>query len=201
MVDYTAVPVLSQLVASFGALGLMVGVRVSDGQQQTPIILPVQQIISPNPQCPLELNKLLAELVVDLPAYANRVIMRSPPTNHLQDIPTSVILATNLPPETLPVSEHLPTDLPTGDDISLGFIVTRERLYTNNRMLVIRRYHWLFMRSTPNGWELVKMLSKSDPYPGYRILPQPWDSSQSAIARAIRLWLRDCQWPRVPIEK
>lgn len=201
MVYYTAVLVLSQLVASFGALGLMVGVRVSDGQQQTPIILPVQQIISPNSRCPLELNKLLAELAVHLPAYANRVIMRSPPTNHLQDLPTSVILATSLPPETLPISEHLPTDLPTGDDIYLGFIVTRERLYSNNRMLVIQRYHWLFMRSTPNGWELVKMLSKSDPYPGYRILPQPWDSSQSAIARAIRLWLRDRQWQRAPIEK
>lgn len=201
MVYYTAVLVLSQLVASFGALGLMVGVRVSDGQQQTPIILPVQQIISPNSRCPLELNKLLAELAVHLPAYANRVIMRSPPTNHLQDLPTSVILATSLPPETLPISEHLPTDLPTGDDIYLGFIVTRERLYSNNRMLVIQRYHWLFMRSTPKGWELVKMLSKSDPYPGYRILPQPWDSSQSAIARAIRLWLRDRQWQRAPIEK
>ncbi|EDZ93769.1 MAG: hypothetical protein P5702_06875 [Limnospira sp. PMC 1291.21] len=198
MVDYTVVSVLSQLAASLGAMGLMVGVRVSDGQQQTPRILPVQQIISAHPRCPVDLNQLLTELVVDLPAYANRVITRSPPTNHLQDIPTSVILATSLPPETIPVSEHLPTDLPTGDDIDLGFILTRERLYINNRMLVIQRYHWLFLRSTPNGWELVKMLSKSDPYPGYRILPQPWDSSQSAIARAIRLWLRDCQWRTVP---
>lgn len=180
-----------QLTATLWTLGLIVGIRMSYGQQQTPIILPNQESISQNRGCPVDLEKMITQLVVDLPAYANRVIQRSPPNNHLQDIPTYVITATNLPLETLSVSEYLTSDLPSGDDIYLEFIVTRERLYLNNQTMVINRYHWLFLRSTSTGWELVKMFSKSDPYPGYRILPQPWDSSKSAIAGAIRLWLRD----------
>lgn len=185
--------VSSRVAAVLGSLWLTLGIAGSDWPQRTPpepAIAPTPERLALTGNCPAELDLLIAELVKDLPAYANRVIQRSPSRTDLREPRSTIIYAVALPPEPLPVAP----DLPPSDDLHRAFIATRERFYENNRAIAFQRYHWLFLRRSADGWELVKLYSKSDPYPGYKILPQPWDSSKSAIALAIRLWLRDCEF-------
>ncbi|MGC9527363.1 MAG: hypothetical protein ACP5D7_17665 [Limnospira sp.] len=192
MFDLQSLQISSRVATVLGSLWLTLGIAGPDWPQRTPpepAIAPPPEQLAQTGNCPTELDTLTAELVKDLPAYANRVIQRSPPRPDPRDPGTSIIFAVALPSEPLPIAP----DLPASDDLQTAFIATRERFYQNSRAIAFRRYHWLFLRRSGDGWELVKLYSKSDPYPGYKILPQPWDSSKSAIARAIDLWLRDCE--------
>ena len=140
--------------------------------------------------CPADLENLVDRLLPDLPSYANRVIVRSgfspktstPPGYALPQI----ILAGRPEFEPLPLNsgEALP------ENASQVFITTLERQYRGGKPVEIEQYHWLFFTKTDNGWELAKIVSRFGTAADIR--PLLGQDSESEIAEAIRLWLRDC---------
>ena len=140
--------------------------------------------------CPADLETLVDRLLQDLPSYANRVIVRSgfspktstPPGDALPQI----ILAGRPEFEPLPLNsgETLP------ENASQVFITTLERQYRGGKPVEIQQYHWLFFTKTEKGWELAKIVSRFGTAADIR--PLLGQDSESEIAEAIRLWLRDC---------
>ncbi|WP_324635328.1 hypothetical protein [Phormidium sp. CCY1219] len=149
-------------------------------------------------RCPTDLDRLMADLLPDLPGYANRVIQRRSD----EYVPRYVIFA-GLPefeplpqgsgPNNPPVS-RLPSRQESSAltaDLQQVFITTLERYYAEDGVVKYEQYHWLFLTPSAEGWRLVLMLSRTA-YPQGAIPTPPRDSSDSDIARGIRLWLRDC---------
>ncbi|ERT08514.1 hypothetical protein M595_1548 [Lyngbya aestuarii BL J] len=150
-------------------------------------------IIRPNAvnqqTCPVELQTLVDQMLPDLPSYTNRVIERRSNSREFER-DTSVLIAGQLDElEPLPFNVNL--DSP--DETYLVYLKTWERQYYTNKLIRFQRYHWLFLRKSGSGWELEKMFSKSSSYPRYGFYSLPGETSESAFAQAIRLWLRDCQ--------
>ena len=142
--------------------------------------------------CAADLETLVDRLLQDLPSYANRVIVRShfsPNTNTPPGYALPQIILAGRPEfEQLPLNsgDALP------ENASQVFITTLERQYRGGQRVEIEQYHWLFFTKTENGWELVKIVSRFGNGADIRPLFEQ-DSEKSAIAEAIRLWLRDCQ--------
>jgi hypothetical protein len=141
--------------------------------------------------CPADLEALVDRLLQDLPSYANRVIVRSgfAPNNSraIGYVPRQIILAGRPEFEALPLNSG--DTLP--ENASQVFITTLETQYRGGKRVEIQQYHWLFLAKTENGWELVKIVSRFGTVADIRPLFEQ-DSEKSAIAEAIRLWLRDC---------
>lgn len=165
------------------------------------------------PTCPENLEALIGQMLPELPGYANRVLRRSPPGNQT-DPKIYVIIAgnpefaplplapgrsaTGRPPSqenSLPSGEDSQTPYsrrPTpNDDPQQVFITTLERQYRGNQVVQIRRYHWLFLTKTNQGWRLALMFSRMGLNRPNEPLTPPEESSDSFMAEAIRLWLRD----------
>ncbi|MEG4046311.1 hypothetical protein [Microcoleus sp. Pol17_C1] len=141
--------------------------------------------------CPADLETLVDRLLQDLPSYANRVIVRSgfAPNNSraIGYVQRQIILAGR--PEFEPLPLKFKDVLP--ENASQVFITTLERQYRGGQRVEIQQYHWLFLTKTEKGWELVKIVSRFSRVADVRPLSPP-ESEKSAIAEAIRLWLRDC---------
>jgi len=148
-------------------------------------------LLAPSP-CPADLEALVDRLLQDLPSYANRVIVRSgfAPNNSraIGYVPNQIILAGR--PEFEPLPLNFEDALP--ENASQVFITTLERQYRGGKRVEIQQYHWLFLTKTEKGWELVKIVSRFGTAADVRPL-SPAESEKSAIAEAIRLWLRDCR--------
>ncbi|MEG5139162.1 MULTISPECIES: hypothetical protein [unclassified Microcoleus] len=142
--------------------------------------------------CPADLEALVDRLLQDLPSYANRVIARSgfAPNNSraIDYVQRQIILAGR--PEFEPLPLNFEEALP--ENASQVFITTLERQYREGKRVEIQQYHWLFLAKTEKGWELVKIVSRFGTVADVRALSPP-ESEKSAIAKAIRLWLRDCR--------
>ncbi|MBE9097539.1 hypothetical protein [Tychonema sp. LEGE 07203] len=142
--------------------------------------------------CPADLEALVDRLLPDLPSYANRVIVRSyfsPNTNTPPGYALPQIILAGRPEfEPLPLSsaDAIP------ENASQVFITTLERRYRGGKRVEVQQYHWLFLAKTPKGWELVKIISRFGTAADVSPLLAP-EGETSAIAEAIRLWLRDCQ--------
>ena len=150
---------------------------------------------APRPSCPSEFEPLVSRLLRELPAYTNRITTRLRPAN--SDTRSYMILTSRPEFEPLPLS---PTaiaspEAPTSDPRQL-FITTLERRYQNKQVLQIQEYHWIFLTRSPNGWRLALMFSRTGSYPLGEPITPPRDSSQGAIAQAIRTWLADCRSSR-----
>ncbi|MEG4145510.1 hypothetical protein [Microcoleus sp. Pol12B5] len=141
--------------------------------------------------CPADLETLVDRLLQDLPSYANRVIVRShfsPNKNTPSGYALPQIILAGRPEfEPLPLTfeDALP------ENAIQVFITTLERQYRAEKPVEIEQYHWLFFTKTKNGWELVKIVSRYGTVAEVR--PLFGQDSESEIAEAIRLWLRDCQ--------
>jgi hypothetical protein len=140
--------------------------------------------------CPADLETLVDRLLPDLPSYANRVIVRSgfsPKTSKPPGYVLPQIILAGRP-------EFEPLPLNSGDGLpenaSQVFITTLERQYRGGKRLEIQQYHWLFFTKTEKGWELAKIVSRFGTAADIR--PLLGQDSESEIAEAIRLWLRDC---------
>ena len=140
--------------------------------------------------CPADLETLVDRLLQDLPSYANRVIVRSgfsPKTSTPPGYALPQIILAGRP-------EFEPLPLNSGDALPENanqvFITTLERQYRGGKRLEIQQYHWLFFTKTEKGWELAKIVSRFGTAADIR--PLLGQDSQSEIAEAIRLWLRDC---------
>ncbi|MEG4342035.1 hypothetical protein QUB70_01935 [Microcoleus sp. A003_D6] len=141
--------------------------------------------------CPADLETLVDRLLQDLPSYANRVIVRSHFSSNKNTPPgyvlPQIILAGR--PEFEPLPLNFEDALP--EKATQVFITTLERQYRGGQRVEIQQYHWLFLTKTENGWELVKIVSRFGTAVDVR--PLLGQDSESAIAEAIRLWLRDCR--------
>jgi len=153
--------------------------------------------------CPDNVEILVDQMLPDLPGYANRVLRRSPISNQ-SDVKIYVITAGNPEFEPLPLgpgrsstrdSNGDPNTLPSLngelDDPQQVFITTLERQYRGTQVIEIPRYHWLFLTKTAEGWRLALIFSRIGSNRSNEPLTPPEESSQSFIASAIRLWLRD----------
>ena len=155
-----------------------------------------QQTRTPNPQCPADVETLIALLLRDLPSYANRVTQRARRRDRSVEVYSYVILAgrPEFEPLTLGPGEY--TDArPTSNspDIKQVFITTLERQYVGNKPVQLQQYHWLFLTKTNSGWRLAIMFSQTGLYPAFRPPTAPRESSQGVISQAIQIWLRDCR--------
>ncbi|MEG4089493.1 hypothetical protein [Microcoleus sp. Pol12B4] len=140
---------------------------------------------------PADLETLVDRLLQDLPSYANRVIVRShfsPNTNTPPGYALPQIILAGRP-EFEPLPLNFEDALP--ENAIQVFITTLERHYRGEKPVEIEQYHWLFFTETENGWELVKIVSRYGTVAEVR--PFFGQDSESEIAEAIRLWLRDCQ--------
>ncbi|MBD2092236.1 hypothetical protein H6F67_20510 [Microcoleus sp. FACHB-1515] len=158
-----------------------------------PVLAEVERPIRPSIDCPTDLSALTTLLLRDLPSYANRVTQRSftnfdtPATR-----PGYVLVAGR--PEFEPLSrgpgEYLPTT--TAEPQQL-FFTTLERQYVDDQAINLQHYHWIFLAQESDGWWLVTMRSQLGNLPADQPPTPPQDTSDGAIAQAIRLWLRDCR--------
>ena len=149
-------------------------------------------IISPpkkKTSCPTDLETLIAQILPQLPSYANRVMHRSNTTKRNPKL-NYIIQA-----ERLEELEPLPfeVEFQNANEIYPVFITTWERRYEQDQLVKTNSYHWVFLRKSIQGWELDQMFSKSNSYPQYGLYSLPGESNNSAVAQAIRLLLRDCQ--------
>lgn len=142
-----------------------------------------------------DVETLTAQLLKDLPSYANRVSQRLRRPNRIFDIYTYVLLAgrPEFAPLTLGPGEYLPSEPTAMDETTQVFITTLERQYTDGKPVELQEYHWLFLTKTNSGWRLAMMFSRTGTYPSKQPPTRPRDSSNGVIAQAVRIWLRDCQ--------
>ncbi len=142
--------------------------------------------------CPTEVEPLTALLVRDLPSYANRQIRSAIPLDRTLKRTSVVIIAGRPEFEPLPLAPGQPAPSRSSDPAQV-FISTLERQYLNDRPLETQQYHWLFLTRSTNGWRLAIMFTRTGSItPGVAPTP-PRDSSNGAIAQAIKRWLRDCR--------
>jgi hypothetical protein len=150
------------------------------------------EFIRPPQTCPNDLETLVSLLLRDLPSYANRVTQRSFHLDQLSDRPGVVIIAgqPDYAPLTLGPGAYTPSD--STDEPRQVFFTTLERQYVSDTSISLQTYHWLFLTQSQDRWRLVLLFSSTGDYPAERPPSPPEDTSQGAIAQAIRLWLRDC---------
>ena len=73
------------------------------------------------------------------------------------------------------------------------FFTTLEREYFPDGIQDLQYFHWLFLTQTETGWRLAMLYSSLGGYRDRGPVTPPVNTSQGAIARAIRIWLRDCR--------
>lgn len=164
--------------------------------------IPSQAIALQPSVCPDNIETLVDQMLPDLPGYANRVLRRSAIWNQ-SEVKIYVITAGNPEFEPLPLgpgrsssagsnseTNSLPA-LNSNDDPQQVFITTLERQYREGQLIEIPRYHWLFLTNTAEGWRLALIFSRTGSNRPNEPIAPPEESSQSFIAEAIRLWLRD----------
>jgi hypothetical protein len=171
--------------------------------------------VRPDIQCPNRLELLVPLLLRDLPSYVNRVSQRDYDAyrirRQLDQLPGYVLLAgrPEYEPLSLQAGEYGSV---TEDQVPQVFFTTLERKYFSGQAYRLQNYHWLFLTQTESGWRFVSMRSSAGDEPLSDSLlsgdllrhdpvallvddppTPPRDSSEGAIAEAIRLWLRDCE--------
>ncbi len=161
---------------------------------QSAIEISANQPYCGDQDCIIAVDPIIAPLMQALPSYTNRVLQRSPEVG-LGEKSGYIILAQDLTQAPFSIK----TELTDKKNISSIYLMTWERRYRNQTVFNVKRYHWLFLRHTAQGWEVVKLFSQSGPYPGYKLFPDPMDTTKGAMAEAIRLWLRDYQAGKVVI--
>lgn len=146
-----------------------------------------------------DLDKLINQLLQDLPSYANRVSQRARRLNRTVDIYSYVLLAgrPEFAPLTLGPGVYQPAEPQLGDQQPQQvFFTTLERQYIDGKPVELQQYHWLFLTKTDSGWRLAIMFSRTGSYPEGKPPTPPRESSDGVIAQAISTWLRDyCRTP------
>lgn len=142
--------------------------------------------------CPGDLEVLVKLLVRDLPGYANREFRRS--KIEVDKSRSSYLVIAGRPEfEALPLGVGRSEKPVSDDEPRQVFITTLERVYVRGEVVQLQGYHWLFLTSSEEGWRLVMMFSRMGGYPTMGPVSPPRDSSNGAIAGAVRAWLRDCR--------
>ena len=140
------------------------------------------------------LETLTTQMMLDLPSYTNRVIQRYRRLSRNYET-FSYILAAGKPEfASLPLNPGIDNgDKYNVDDVRQVFFTTLERKYIHKKAVELQEFHRLFLTKTNIGWTVVMMFSQTSSYPVKPPIAPPRDSSNSAIAQSVKLWLRDCQ--------
>jgi hypothetical protein len=138
------------------------------------------------------LETITAQLLLDLPSYSNRVTQRARRLSRSVDIYPYVLVAGKPDFQTLPLNSGDIVKKYESEGIEQVFFTTLERQYLNKKAVEIQQFHRLFLTKTKNGWTVVMMLTQTGEYPVKSLIAPPRDSSESAIAQGVKLWLRDC---------
>jgi hypothetical protein len=148
------------------------------------------------------IESLTTFLFRDLPSYTNRVTQRARRLSRSSEVYSYMLLAGR--PEFTPLPLNPGIDTPeaaksSASGVDQVFFTTLERQYIGKKAVELQEFHWLLLTKTQNGWRLVMMFTQSDSsVPGQPVSPSR-DSSNSATAQAIKIWLRDCQAGSVPM--
>lgn len=157
------------------------------------LTMPVRAQPAQDSTCPDRVAPLLENILTDLPGYANRESYRA----RSGDRSTHYMLVAGKPefePLPLPGPQSNLADTRTHgtEDVRQVFFTTLERQYQNGQSQRLQQYHWAFLAPTSDGWRLIFMFSRTGgPSQETSNLSPIRHSSHSAIAEAIRLWLRD----------
>lgn len=150
------------------------------------------------PKCDHSWESLTQSLTKDIADYGNRVIQSSRIFPNLKNFLPTYIVTTGIPDtESLPLNNFSQRDFPSSDnqEIKQLFLTTLERQYpSGNRIIETQNFHWLIFTLTPQGWHLVKAMTRFG-YPqseGDFSISPPRDTTNGIIGQAVNLWLRDC---------
>lgn len=185
-------------------MSLLLGRPAAADELEVPLFppVPVQPAppaldpVLPPQSCPEEVEPLVAMLVRDLPSYANRVLQRLVLPFDAVERPATVILAGEPEFEPLSTGPGIYYPVPpeeTNELLKQVFFTTLEREYFPDGIHDLQYFHWVFLVQTDTGWRLAMMFSSLGGYPDSGPVSPPENTSQGAIARAIRIWLRDCR--------
>jgi hypothetical protein len=146
-----------------------------------------------NYSCPQKIDKLMVQMLLDLPSYTNRVIQRTRSIVKDKKLISQryIIIAgkAEFEPLTLNNSEY---QTETTDSSQQVFFTTLEREYRDDLIIETQNYHWLFLALTKEGWQIVTMYSRFGIESNTITMP-PQDTTNGAIGQAIDLWLQDCR--------
>lgn len=141
---------------------------------------------APRIACPTEIEPLITAMLPDLPGYANRIATRERLTRTQK---SSVLMAGRPEFEPLPLNSDRKPD----PSVKQAFLTTLEREIVGGKAIHLQEFHWLFLTRTQQEWRLALLFTRiGTTQPGQPITP-PRESRDSAIGKAIQLWLRDCE--------
>ena len=141
-------------------------------------------------RCPTDIKVLSKLLLADLPSYTNRVIQRQQQSSAIRNY---IIVASQ--PEFTPLvlsSRQYQPVFPDSQPQQIFFSLL-ERQYFFNQIQKVQQYYWLFLANTASGWRLVSLYSRRSPLAEDGPISPLQESSDSFVAQAIRLWLKDCR--------
>lgn len=153
--------------------------------------------LSETSTCPKDLEELTNLLLQDLPSYANRILHRSKKTDLGSLVQTYVIIGGRAEFKPLPLrqspSQYQAVFSQAQPQI---FFTTFERQYSNQKLVRLQNYNWLFLVPTEKGWRLVMSLSQLASLEPNQLndppLP-PIDTTNGVVGQVVKLWLRDCE--------
>ncbi len=162
---------------------------------------PPPAYLRPSQACPTDVQRLVSELLADLPSYANRVASRNLDLSRRPPDPITTVLVVSSPDFTPIDLAELASPGPGQEhDAALEqvFFTTLERQYRQNRVVSLQHHHWLFLTQTPEGWRMALLYSSLGTLPPENSAPgrpptRPQESSDGIVGQAVRLWLRDCR--------
>ena len=169
--------------------------------------------LRPRTNCPEDVGVLTEMLLRDIPDYTNRVLQRTvavlPRSEATEGLsaaenvprpyrPSHVLIAGHPEFDPLDLSDYVLTTDPTaGGPFEQVFFTTLSRQWAGpfavQRSEEVQEYHWLFLARGMDGWWMAFMYSAIDDVETNRAALPPFDSSQSSVGQAVKLWLRDCR--------
>ncbi len=142
------------------------------------------------------LDTLITYILRDLPSYTNRVTQRARRRSRSSEVYSYMLVAGRPEFTPLPLNPGIDTadtSKSAASGVEQVFFTTLERQYIDGKAVELQEFHWLLLTKTQNGWRLVMMFTQTGSSPKQQPPSPPRDSSNSAIAQAINIWLRDCQ--------
>ncbi|PZD71953.1 hypothetical protein C1752_04313 [Acaryochloris thomasi RCC1774] len=147
--------------------------------------------LNPRPQtCAPDFQGLVQQMLPALPSITNRIYTRS----NLERQYMIIASAPNF--EALPLQSRSEPQDPAESEPQQVFFTTRTRRYRNQKVEELQEYHWLFLTRSDTGWRFSMLYSIAGQYPQTNPPSPPRNSSEGAVAAAIRDWLRDCRLTR-----
>jgi hypothetical protein len=141
-------------------------------------------------------NTLTTYLLRDLPSYTNRVTQRARRLSRSSEVYSYLLLAGKPEFTALPLNPGIAStdsDKSAASGVEQVFFTTLERQYIGGKAVELQQFHWLLLTKTQSGWRLIMMFTQTGSSGKQEPLSPPRDSSSSAIAQAVNIWLRDCQ--------